>query len=407
MKNGNQAPSFLGGMTINEFLQEYWQKKPLFIKGAFPSLKDPLTPETIAGLTLEEFIPSRLIIEREEASQESPQDNPWKTTWELHHGPLESEQFTKLPPKKWMVVVNDLEKFLPHLQFLLEPFSFIPRWRFDDLQVTYGPDEGNVGPHWDDYDVFLLQGRGKKRWQISYDAVSEDDFIEGPPIRLIENFTPHQEWLVETGDLLYLPPRIGHYGVNVGKSVTWSIGYRMPKINELFHEFSTTRLAKLSYEERLTDKDLAYQSHSGELSHQSIAALQHLLQERFLLEYEEVGEWFGRFLTEPKMYQEAYPLESFIGASYLANLLIADQDLERHPGLPFIYSVFKNKAMLFVAGEAFSVSLALVPLLQRLTEQTTFARHELLPYFSEPEAEELLVTLFNEGYLLYEGVDDE
>src|SRR5699024_12838812 len=106
------------------------------------------------------------------------------------------------------------------------PFNVIPNWRFDDLQATLGPDEGNVGAHWDDYDVFLIQGMGKKHWKISFDEVSEDDFVEGIDIRLIEDFNVDQEWIVEPGDLLYLPPRIGHYGVNIGKSITWSVGFR-------------------------------------------------------------------------------------------------------------------------------------------------------------------------------------
>src|SRR5699024_3872797 len=158
------------------------------------------------------------------------------------------------------------------------PFNVIPNWRFDDLQATLGPDEGNVGAHWDDYDVFLIQGMGKKHWKISFDEVSEDDFVEGIDIRLIEDFNVDQEWIVEPGDLLYLPPRIGHYGVNIGKSITWSVGFRAPKDQELVHDFAAAKMELIEADARFSDPDLIYQQECGELTDQSVDKVLELLK---------------------------------------------------------------------------------------------------------------------------------
>lgn len=397
MKNRADQPlRHLGGLTPREFLADYWQKKPLFVKGAFPDFKDPLTPDTIAGLSLEEFIPSRLILEEGGVRP-----------WEMRKGPLAEEIFSNLGEKKWMLVVNDMEKFLPHLRLLTDPFNFIPNWRFDDLQATLGPDEGNVGAHWDDYDVFLIQGMGKKHWKISFDEVSEDDFVEGIDIRLIEDFNVDQEWIVEPGDLLYLPPRIGHYGVNIGKSITWSVGFRAPKDQELVHDFAAAKMELIEVDARFSDPDLIYQQECGELTDQSVDKVLELLKSHLPLNRETVGEWFGRFITEPKMGQEAYPLDEPVDLEFIEELLEDEQDIERNPGLTFIYRVEGDVATLYVAGEAFAVSADLTPLLALLTRYRFYSPGQLRPYLKETEASALLVQLLNEGYLVYEGLEDE
>lgn len=184
--------SFLGGLTAETFLAEYWQKKPLFVKNAFPNFEDPISADEIAGLAFESFIPSRFIYE---SGGERP--------WQLKMGPATDEDFASLKDKKWMLVVNDVEKNLPQLKGMLTPFDFIAHWRLDDLQVSLGEDEGTVGAHWDDYDVFLIQGMGQKKWQISYSPVSEDDFMKGVDIRLFNcDLLPR---LFNICDLLIMP----------------------------------------------------------------------------------------------------------------------------------------------------------------------------------------------------------
>ena len=151
-----------------------------------------------------------------------------RTPWELRRGPFTEEDFLELPETHWTLLVSDVEKQAPDMAALIEPFRFVPDWRIDDLMISYAPEHGTVGPHVDDYDVFLLQALGQRRWQISTQPVDPDNFLPDTELRIMDEFEPVQDWVLEPGDLLYLPPKVAHHGVALGPCMTCSIGFRAP-----------------------------------------------------------------------------------------------------------------------------------------------------------------------------------
>ena len=294
----NTPLQLLNNLTPSQFLAEYWQKKPLLIKNAIPNFEGLLSPEELAGLACEDDVQSRIV-------------EYIKGKWHAHHGPFDDDDFAKLPdqPSKehnWTLLVQSVNHYLPEASSLLQQFNFIPHARLDDLMVSYAPDGGGVGPHFDSYDVFLLQGQGKRLWRIS--AQSDLTLVEGAPLRILKNFDTVQEWLLEAGDMLYLPPHLAHWGIAVsdnGKDcMTYSIGFRAPKNQELATEFLGFLQDKFNQEQIVLDgiyqdADLTLQIHPAEISKKMIISVSKNLQ-KIKWTDEMVSEFIGTYLSEPK-----------------------------------------------------------------------------------------------------------
>ncbi len=213
-----------GAISVEEFLADYWQKKPLLIKQALPDFISPITPDELAGLSLEEVFESRLITG-------SINDNQWSLT----NGPLSENTFTQLPDQDWTLLVQGVDRFDDEAYELIKHFDFIPRWRFDDVMISYAAKGGSVGPHFDYYDVFLLQGSGKRRWHIGSKHCELDNYLDDVPLRIMNTFEVEHVWDVEPGDVLYVPPKVAHHGVSLDDDcTTLSFGYRAYSANELF-----------------------------------------------------------------------------------------------------------------------------------------------------------------------------
>jgi 50S ribosomal protein L16 3-hydroxylase len=294
----NQALQLLGGLTPAEFLSEYWHKKPLLIKNAIPNFTGLLSPEELAGLACEDEVQSRIV---EEINGQ----------WHACHGPFDDEDFARLPEKpdpkhRWTLLVQTVNHYLPEASQLLQQFDFIPHARLDDLMVSYAPDGGGVGPHFDSYDVFLLQGQGKRLWRVS--EQSDLELIEGAPLRILKNFDTAQEWLLEAGDMLYLPPQLAHWGIAVSDGkvdcMTYSIGFRAPKNQELATEFLGYMQDKLN-QEQLTiagmyeDSDLSLQEHAAEISASMVTKVAEILK-KIQWSNNDVADFLGSYLSEPK-----------------------------------------------------------------------------------------------------------
>ncbi|MCB1815595.1 MAG: cupin domain-containing protein, partial [Candidatus Competibacteraceae bacterium] len=176
-------------MSSAQFLAEYWQQKPLLVRAAWPAFSNPISPEELAGLACEDEVCARLVRQS-------------KQRWQVRHGPFKETDFTRLPAKRWTVLVPDMEKHLPDLRSILEPFRFIPDWRIDDLMISYAAEQGSVGPHVDEYDVFLLQGLGRRRWQIDTRPVAPDNYQADSELRILQHFEAESEWILEPGDML-------------------------------------------------------------------------------------------------------------------------------------------------------------------------------------------------------------
>ena len=226
-----------GAISEQEFLANYWQKKPLLIKQALPDFISPIAPDELAGLSLEDEFESRLV-------RGSTSDNKWSLTT----GPFTDNTFSKLPEQDWTLLVQGVDRFIDEVHDLIKHFDFIPRWRFDDVMISYAAKGGSVGPHFDYYDVFLLQGSGKRRWHISSKHCKLDNYLDDVPLRIMNTFETEQVWDVEPGDILYIPPKVAHHGVSLDdECTTLSFGYRAYSSQELFESINQKSENKNQY----------------------------------------------------------------------------------------------------------------------------------------------------------------
>ena len=280
----SQPLTLLGEITVETFLKEYWHKKPLLIRGAIPNFEGFLTPNELAGLACEADVQSRLISFQ-------------KKQWKLEQGPFSEKRFSKLPERDWTLLVQSVNHHLQEGVDLLQQFNFIPHARLDDLMVSYAPDGGGVGPHFDSYDVFLLQGCGQRLWRISE---QEDlSLVEGAPLRILQNFNVEKEWTLSAGDMLYLPPHVAHWGIAIGDCMTYSIGFRAPSAEELSGEFLNYLQMNRELSGRYSDPDLAIQSHPAEINADMVKKVSAILDS---LKWNEadVTSFLGQYLSEPK-----------------------------------------------------------------------------------------------------------
>ncbi|MFC6143153.1 ribosomal protein uL16 3-hydroxylase [Paraburkholderia silvatlantica] len=216
------ATPLLGGLTPAQFMRKYWQKKPLLIRQAIPDIEAPLSREALFALADNDDVESRLITH-------------FRRRWALEHGPFSPDELPTPKTRQWTLLVQGADLHDDRARALLERFRFAPDARLDDLMISYASDGGGVGPHFDSYDVFLLQVHGKRRWRIG--AQRDLSLQEGLPLKILANFQPEEEWVLEPGDMLYLPPHIAHDGIAEGECMTCSIGFRSPSTNELTSQF--------------------------------------------------------------------------------------------------------------------------------------------------------------------------
>ncbi|MBI3223003.1 MAG: cupin domain-containing protein [Nitrosomonadales bacterium] len=279
MKN---IENFLGGLTVNEFLHEYWQKKPLLIRRALPEFSGLMAPQQLIALACADEAQARLVTQQ-------------RGSFDLQHGPFEPEDFER--KGKWTVLVQGVNHHLPEAAELLRNFSFIPHARLDDLMVSYAPKGGGVGPHFDSYDVFLLQGLGHRRWQISTQA--DRELIEDAPLRILRDFRVEQEWVLEAGDMLYLPPHCAHNGIAEDDCMTYSIGFRTPAYQELAEQFLVYLQDRIELPGMYADPDLRSQAHPAEISAAMLRQVGEVIKQ-IRWDKEDIANFLGCYLSEPK-----------------------------------------------------------------------------------------------------------
>ena len=272
----------LGNITPAEFLRDYWHKKPLLIRQAIPGFKPLLTLDALAAMARQNHVESRLITNVD-------------GQWDMRHGPLEA-----LPPAsqtQWTLLVQGANLADKRADALLRQFRFIPDARLDDLMISYATDGGGVGPHFDSYDVFLLQAHGKRRWRIG--AQKDLSLVDGMPLKILANFQPQQEFLLEPGDMLYLPPHYAHDGVAEGDCMTYSIGFRSPSYQELGEAFLQFMADSIDLPGRYADPQLAPAKHPAEIPRHMLATITEEINKVRFTE-EDVTIFVGEHLSEPK-----------------------------------------------------------------------------------------------------------
>ncbi|MGL4995663.1 MAG: JmjC domain-containing protein [Deefgea sp.] len=276
--------TLLGSISPEEFLRDYWQKKPLLIRQAWTDFPELIDFARLAELAGRDDVESRLI---EYKNQQ----------WKLENGPFSSSRLKRLGETDWTILVQNMNHLVPHISDLLYRFNFLPYTRLDDLMISYAPPGGTVGPHYDSYDVFLLQVGGQKRWQISSDDAS--GFIEDAPIRVLKDFHPEQEWILEHGDMLYLPPKFAHYGVALTPGMTYSIGFRAPKTQEIATKFLEYLQDEICLEGMYADPDATVTDVPAKIDPLFIARISEMLQQ-VTWDEKNVSEFIGRYFSEPK-----------------------------------------------------------------------------------------------------------
>ncbi|CAH1210997.1 JmjC domain-containing protein [Candidatus Nitrotoga sp. BS] len=276
--------TMLGGLSIEEFLRNYWQKKPLLIRQAFPQFNGLLDRLQLFDLACTEDVQSRLVTQRH-------------GQWQMQDGPFKATKFDSLGKSKWTVLVQGVNEHLPTAAALLKNFSFIPHARLDDLMVSYAPKGGGVGAHFDSYDVFLLQGSGHRRWQIS--AQQDHTLVEGAPLRILQRFQSEQEWVLAPGDMLYLPPHYAHNGIAESDCMTYSIGFRSPSYQELAEQFLVYLQDRVCFDEMYADPDLRTQRHPSEISTHMLRQVEQIIRQIQWTKH-DIANFLGGYLSEPK-----------------------------------------------------------------------------------------------------------
>ena len=274
----------LGDISAERFLADYWQKKPLLIRNAIPNFQPPVDGNDLAGLALEPEVESRLVIGKD---------------WQIEHGPFAEQRFQSLPERDWTLLVQAVDLWIPEVADILEHFGFLPRWRIDDIMVSYASNGGNVGPHFDNYDVFLLQGEGQRQWSVGGLCDQNSALLPHENLRILayEQFT--ETWTLNCGDMLYLPPQYSHHGVAIGECTTYSIGFRAPTVTEMLDDLTTELISKGDNNDVLTDPLLTPAMANQPISSAYLEQIRTLLT-KTLNDDELLLNWFAQFMTQPK-----------------------------------------------------------------------------------------------------------
>jgi 50S ribosomal protein L16 3-hydroxylase len=381
-KHSENGPlTHLGEMPIEQFLADYWQKKPLLVRQAFPGFQSPVSPEELAGFALEEGVESRLI-------RESPNKDPLHSDWNLQQGPLSDTAFADLPERHWSLLVQAVDQLVPEVGSLLNRFRFLPNWRLDDIMVSYAADQGSVGPHFDYYDVFLLQGEGQRRWRLGQHCDSGTAMRTDTAMNLLAEFDTEAEYLLEPGDLLYVPPQLAHWGIAQGPCITYSIGFRAPSYSELLQDFSDEIASRLTPDQRYGDSGSTRQFHPGEISTDAVARVQDILL-RLTQNKELIAHWLGSYGTQAKretaeLDDPLVPDADMNSASAVLKLRVRSAYVAQ-PDAP-------DQAMLYLGGVGHDCSLALAQALSAYEAVT-------IRDFPAPNDQALLAELVSNGWL--------
>ena len=383
------SSSLFGPLSTDAFLQEHWQQKPLLIRQAVAVDGFELDPAELAGLSCDTEAPSRIVIEH------------GKTPWQMKVGPFEEEDFTSLPSSNWSLLINDIETYLPELQAFIEPFRFLPDWRIDDLMISYATDQGSVGPHVDEYDVFLIQLQGTRSWSIDDSPDFDAAILAGTDLKILQNFQANQQWELVPGDMLYLPPGVPHHGVAIGDCMTLSIGFRAPSSGELIQAWLDDISDNDDFNVRFNDARRQSQTASGELAADDIAGLKALLMQGIKDNAHTLDEWLGKYLTEGKRPDPAL-LEAFnvVPTDSEQSGFLADTDYQRFPGTRLAYIKRDSDILLFVGGAEYSLSPNCLGAVDYLCREQTYPASELASLSTSTAMRELLDTLIRTSKLV-------
>jgi 50S ribosomal protein L16 3-hydroxylase len=369
------------GLDPGRFLDLYWQKKPLFLAGALPGFRSTICGDELAGLACEPDVESRLVTGSVDE-------------WELRHGPFDADDFKALPGNDWTLLVQDVDKHIYEAASILDEFDFLPRWRLDDVMISYAAPGGSVGPHLDEYDVFLVQAAGYRRWSVDREP-ADHSLIPGLDLRILQSFDAKESWRMEVGDVLYLPPGAAHHGISDTPSMTISIGFRAPSLQGLL----ATMLPLLEGRQpvrRYSDPDLDQREvASTEISREAVIRAQAIMA----LDEKLVAECLGRNATELKPWLVPDPPRTEQTPEAVVARLEAGGCLEHHKLSRFAWHRLPDTILLFVDGESLPLPVACAEFAVMLCERTKLNCRQLAPWLELNEVRNGLYRLLTQGSL--------
>ena len=359
-----------------EFLEKYWQKQPVVLKNAFPNFVDPITPDELAGLAMEPEVDSRLVSRSEDGQ------------WQASNGPF--EHFDNLGEKGWSLLAQAVNHWHEPSAELVRPFRVLPDWRLDDLMISFSVPGGGVGPHIDQYDVFIIQGMGSRRWRVG-DKLPMRQFCPHPALLHVDPFTPIIDEDLEPGDILYIPPGFPHDGFTHETALNYSVGFRGPNGRDLISSFADYALENDLGGEHYSDPDMTLRDHPGKVEGYELDRLRGMMIE-MISQPEDFKQWFGRFATTPRHELDIAPAQPPYETTEVIDALLQGDSLTRLSGLRVLNvgdSFFVNSEPLvttqFAAADA-------------LCRYTTVSQKELGEALQDGEFATLLTELVNNGY---------
>jgi len=382
-----------GDLTPEKFLNEYWQKKPLLIKGAFRNFVDPISADELAGLAMEEGLESRII---SQSSGVSANNNDSKRgEWQVEHGPFKT--FDQFGADNWTLLVQAVNNYSKETHTLLSSFNFIPRWRVDDVMVSFSTPNGGVGAHLDQYDVFIIQGEGKRRWQVGLPDKSLTDLLPHEDLKQVSPFTPIIDETTYAGDLLYIPPNHPHKGVSIENSINFSVGFQSPSSQDLWSSFADKLIDDSAGENRFTDAQRKSTSQPELLSQLDIAALK-----QFMLAQIDNDQGFNQFIGN-YLTQCHHPLEILVPVkpfeSTLIMELMTDDEAIFIPvsGIKALI-INEDESCLHINGESFALDNDTKGLAHRLAQDSSLTAKDLKSCKDCLKNVQLLTNVLNKGY---------
>ncbi|MFT7559061.1 MAG: 50S ribosomal protein L16 3-hydroxylase [Flavobacteriales bacterium] len=359
-----------GPLSIESFLSEYWQKKALYTKNALPGFVSPLSPDEIAGFALDEDVESRLLVE-DSGIDELEIEEPGKNRWSYTAGPLSEDDFSKLPETHWTLLIQHLDSLDPDANDLLKCFQFLPNWRLDDIMVSFASPGGGVGPHFDYYDVFLIQGQGKRRWRLGQYCDASSALVPNQAMKILEDFELSAEYICEPGDILYIPAGVAHWGEAIDDCITYSVGFRAPSFGDALSELQIQLSESVDPDKRYRDPlPFKQQKHRGELRRDAVDVFRNELI-KLIDQPDEIIRWLGQ--NSSSLYPGVEPAE--LPLDFVSNNDISEgEPFTLSPYCRALYYPYPDHALLFINGEQYRCSIEFA---QSLTSGRSISKSSL------------------------------
>lgn len=374
----------LGGITAEQFLAEYWQKKPLLVRNGLPEIIGLLQPQDVQELALEEHASARLIRQKDKNPNE----------WHVKSSPLTKGDFQKLP-KLWSILVQAVDHYSFDLSELWKKFPFIPQWRRDDIMVSYAPKGGSVGKHFDFYDVFLVQGHGHRRWQLGQMCDVNTAFVPNQPLKLLPEIDVQFDEVLAPGDLLYVPPGMAHYGVAEDDCLTFSFGFRMPNVAGMMERISDQFSANTLLQNPVVDIARKQMSQIGEINSTELSYLKDLVLAQ-LQDSAALDAAIMSYMSESK-YPDNIPEPDEIEADDLQEILHEGYEVLLEPASRLLYTESDGILSFWGNGEALCIAATFAPKLKAIADGESLAFDS---EFNELEILENVAYLLNESILM-------